>query len=355
MTEPGGGLILAGDIGGTKTYIGLFRRRGAELDTLRQAKVSNADYGGVGEIISAFLKEGESARVEGACFGIACPVVGGRCTLTNLNWVVDGEAIKRGFAFRRFGLINDLAAMAWGVDLIPEESLHTLSGGVEATGNRALLAAGTGLGQAHLFWDGARHLPAASEGGHGDFAPRDDLEIELLRFLMKKFGHVSYERILSGPGLENVYEFVRSRSGHAVPERLEAGFASRGAASVIAEEAIEGTDEDCRAALDIFISVYGAEAGNMALRGLAMGGLYVGGGIAPRIIKALDGEEGEGGRFISSFLDKGRFREFLRKVPVRVIMKDNAALLGAASAAVHLCSGGSMVAERVIGGGGAGD
>lgn len=334
-------LILAGDIGGTKTYIGLFRKKGILLEMVRCAKLVNAGYSGVEEIISSFLKEGEAPEVGTSVFGIACPVISNRCRLTNLDWVVDGTEIRKRFGFDKFKLINDLVATAWGVDLLSERDLQIMNEGEEHKGNMALVAAGTGFGQAHLYWDGFIHRPSPSEGGHGDFAPRNEEEIELLRFLIKRFGHVSYERILSGPGLVNVYDFVKERSGHSTPPGLEKRLASDDAAGVIATEAIEGTDPDCRKALDIFVSIYGAEAGNMALRALAVGGVYVGGGIAPKILKAMEGA------FLDSFLDKGRLRDFLEKIPVRVITNEKTALLGAAAAAVDHASGGTDRAERV--------
>jgi glucokinase len=327
MTEKGE-LILAGDIGGTKTYIGLFTVEADGLDEVRSRRVENRSHDGLEGVISTFLAEGEAERVAQAVFGIACPVVENRCTLTNLDWTVDGDEIKKEFGFREFKLINDLVATAWGVDLLGGDDIHELKGGQERPGNRALLAAGTGFGQAHLYLDGEGHRPSPSEGGHADFAPGNEREVELLGFLSAKFGHVSYERILSGPGLENVYEFVRTTSGRPVPERLAERLSGPDAAGAIATEALEGDDPDCREALDIFVSVYGAEAGNMALRCLATGGVYIGGGIAPKILKALDG-----GGFVEAFTDKGRFRDFLEDVPVRVIVNERTALVGAAACA----------------------
>jgi len=201
-------------------------------------------------------------------------------------------------------------------------------------GNSALIAAGTGLGECVLFWDGKAHIPSASEGGHADFAPRSILEIELLQYLMKAYGHVSYERVLSGPGLKNIYDFLVAKRNASVPERLRKNFESDDAASVIANEGMRNGDKDCVLALEIFTSVYGAEAGNLALKGMASAGLYIGGGIAPRILEAL-----EGGAFIGSFRDKGRFGEYLRGVPVKVILFDRTALLGAASRAAGLATG----------------
>lgn len=337
MSGGKGGLVLAGDVGGTKTFTGLFERSGNTLKEVRSARFANQGRSGVEEIIEEFIESGggdEAGRIEAASFGIACPVVENRCRLTNLDWEVDGDRVRERFGLPTFRYINDLVATAWGVDLLTEDDLVELKGGRDRPGNRALLAAGTGLGQAQLFWDGSAHLISASEGGHGDFAPRNELEIGLLRFLTEEFGHVSYERVLSGPGLVNVYEFLTTRCGFDADAGINERFHAEGAASVITEEALRGGDPACVKALEVFVSIYGAEAGNIALRCLATGGVYVGGGIAPKILPAL-----EGGGFIEAFLDKGRFTGFLEGVPVRVITNERTALVGAAGAAVHQATG----------------
>lgn len=326
-------LILAGDIGGTKTYMALFELREDSLGLVRDKAFSNGQYGGPAEIFREFLKEGEAKDIASAALGIACPIAGDVCRLTNLNWVVDRVGLQKEFGLKGLSLINDLAAVGWGVGLLSEEDLYVLQQGKASPGNAALIAAGTGLGEAILFWDGKAYLPSASEGGHTDFGPRNPLEIELLQFLIRKCGHVSYERIVSGPGLGNVYEFVRSKRG-AEPLRLKKRFEAEGISPVVSDEAINGTDEGCMMALDLFLSAYGAEAGNLALKSLATAGVYVGGGIAPKILKALSG-----GKFLEAFRDKGRYDELMSAIPVHVILNDRTGLMGAARYAASLVNG----------------
>jgi len=320
--------VLAGDVGGTKTYLGLFARRGDALEAVRHGGFANSRYSGVEEIITEFLEKGE--RVESACFGVACQIEDNIGEMTNLDWVVDGEGIARAFSIGRVKLINDLVATGWGVALLGHGDIKVIQHGEEREGNCALIAAGTGLGEAILFWDGTRHIPSASEGGHTDFAPATPSQAGLLGYLRERHGaHVSYERVVSGPGLESIYRFLsKGREGEA-PERLKARLAAEDVSLVVSEEAMGGTDPVCVEALDMFLSVYGAEAGNLALKSLPFGGLFVGGGIAPKILKAL-----EGPTFIRAFRDKGRFAELLSRVPVYVILNDRTGLMGAARCAV---------------------
>ncbi|HLC18349.1 MAG TPA: glucokinase, partial [Thermodesulfobacteriota bacterium] len=333
-------LILAGDIGGTKTFLGLFTPSGGAPVEVRSEKFVNAGFSGVAEVIEAFIKEGEAGRIGAASLGAACPVEANRCTLTNIHWTVDGEALRKKFRIKRLGLMNDLAAMGWGVGLLSKKDIMTINEGVPKEGNAALIAAGTGLGEAILFWDGKAHTPSSSEGGHTDFGARTTLEVELLGYLMEEFGHVSYERILSGPGIENVYRFLLSREGKSVPGRIEKMFAVEGVDRAVIDEAIKGKDRTCARAIELFLSIYGAEAGNLALKGMAMGGVYVGGGIAPKVFASADA-----GPFMDAFVDKGRFRDFMSRLPVRLILNDRTALLGAARYGAGLLKG------RAAGGG----
>lgn len=327
-------LILAGDIGGTKTYLALFHDKGYHLELAKEGAFSNSDFKGPDEIIGRFIKGVDTSDIEASGFGIACPVVGNRCKMTNLDWIVDGEEIKRKFNIRKLELINDLVAIAWGVDLLSKNDLMVLQEGTPKGGNAALIAAGTGLGEAILFWDGVSHIPSGSEGGHTDFAPRNQLEMGLLEYLMKIYGHVSYERILSGPGLENIYNYIKTIRKRAEPQYLKKRFEAEGIAPVVSEEAISGKDETCREALELFISIYGAEAGNLALKSMAVNGIYIGGGIVPKILKAM-----ESGTFIKSFRDKGRFDSLMSQMPVNVILNDKTGLLGAAAYAAMLYKG----------------
>lgn len=333
--------MLAGDIGGTKTYLGLFVRDGNCLEAVREGSFVNSDFKDHMEIMGDFLDREMIGNIASASFGIASPVFGNRCRLTNLHWVIDAGRIGKRFKIGHVELINDLVATAWGMGYLNEDEFKVLQKGRPVAGNSALIAAGTGLGECMLFWDGKAHMPSASEGGHADFAPRSVLEIELLRHLMKAYGHVSYERVLSGQGLKNIYDFLIARRRASAPARLRKGFGSWDAASVIAREARQGNDKDCALALELFASIYGAEAGNLALKCMASAGLYVGGGIAPKILKTL-----ESGAFIRSFRDKGRFEGYLGRVPVKVILFDRTALLGAAArSAVHAPGSGKRVKE----------
>lgn len=336
--------VLAGDIGGTKTFLGLFDIVEDRLELAREGAFENTRFGGIDEVISGFLKKDGGSGIAAASFGIAGPVIENRSTLTNLPWVIDGSEISKRFGIKKLGLMNDLVATAWSVDVLSGDDISTLQAGRKKAGNSALIAAGTGLGEAVLFWDGTTHTPSGSEGGHADFAPRNDVEIELLEYLMGFWDHVSYERVLSGPGLVTVYNFFKDKRGGKEPAYLTERIREEGAAPAISEEAIAGKDENCRDAMELFVSIYGAEAGNLALKSMAVDGVYIGGGIAPKIIKAL-----EGGLFIESFRQKGRFEELLSEIPVNVILNEKAGLQGAAVYAASISEGrGKRRVKKII-------
>ena len=326
-----GKLLLAGDIGGTKTVIGIFRSVDGCLEKEREAVYKNGAFSSVIGVISAFLKDGEASRISSAAFGIACPVDRNRCRMTNLDWTVDGEEIKSALGVKKVALINDLVATAWGLERLPSESIYTINEGEAKTGNAVLIAAGTGLGEAMLVWNGSEHIPSGSEGGHCDFAPTNDVEIELLRYLERQYGRVSCERILSGAGLEGIYNFLNHKNGLKTGDALTERFIADGAASVISDEALNAGDATCVEALNVFASIYGSEAGNLALKGMAVAGVYVGGGIAPKVLSVI-----KGGGFMKAFADKGRFKEMMLRMPVRVILDEKTALLGAAFYASRL-------------------
>jgi glucokinase len=324
-------MLLAGDVGGTKTKLALFDERAADLTPAREATLASQEMASFEDAIGRFLRERPAAPISAACFGVAGPVVDGRCVATNLPWQLDERALAASIPAPRVRLLNDLEAMGYGVLVLPPTALTTLQPGRPRSGSKALIAAGTGLGEALLVWDGARHIVVACEGGHADFAPRDDVEIDLLRYLVKQFGRVSYERVLSGPGLFNIYRFLRD-TGHAaesawLAERLAAGDPS----PVISEVALAGGHPLCVRALELFVSVYGAEAGNLALKALAVGGVYIGGGIGPKIRPKLTD-----GRFAAAFCDKGRLAELTASIPVHLILEPRAPLLGAAHVARSL-------------------
>jgi len=317
-------MILAGDIGGTKVNLAFFTEH---LRTAPEHLESypSRDYGSLEEIVQKFLSE-RKLKAEYACFGIAGPVKHGRVAVTNLPWIVVDKDIKHALHLKHVWIINDLEANAHGVHgLTPGDFVVLNKGEEDAIGNAAIISAGTGLGEAGLFWDGNRHLPVASEGGHSDFAPRTDLDIELLNYLRKRFGQVDWEAVLSGPGQFHIYEFLRDVKGGKEPAWLATELRSEEPPRVVTRAALEKKSDLCMRALDLFVDYYGAEAANLALKVLATGGVYIGGGIAPKIIEKL-----QDGSFMKAFVGAGRMKNLLAAMPVRVIMNDKTALIGAA-------------------------
>jgi glucokinase len=324
-------MLLAGDVGGTKTQLALVESRDGALTVDRQATLHSHDFPTFEAAVTSFLAAGPRVRIAAACFGIAGPVVGGRVKTTNLPWQLDEERLAAEIPAGRVRLLNDLVAMGEGMLALPPASFQTLQQGAPRGGTMALIAAGTGLGEAVLHWDGTRHVVLSSEGGHTDFAPRNDLEDGLLRFLRKESGHVSYERVLSGPGLLNIYRFLRSSGSVAEPAWLRDRMESGDPSAAISEVGLAGEDPVCLQALDMFASIYGAEAGNLALKSLAVGGVVIGGGIGPKIRAKL-----AGGTFQEAFCAKGRFSSLMASIPVRLALEPAAPLLGAARVAASL-------------------
>jgi glucokinase len=321
--------VLAGDIGGTKTALALFDKSERGLVLVREDTLPSRGFASLEAAIERFLSAGpRPPSLAAVCLGVAGPVVDGRCVATNLPWIIDERTLAASIPAQRVLLLNDLEVAAHGVLGLPEAELRTLQPGAPRRGHMVLIAAGTGLGEALVVQDGERRIVIASEGGHADFAPRDDVEEDLLRFLRKEFGRVSLERILSGPGLFNVYRFLRdtgwAKESSEVAGRMRAGDPS----AVVTEMALSGRDAMCGKALDIFVSVYGAEAGNLALKAMAVGGVYVGGGIAPRILPRLTA-----GAFVAAFCDKGRLAALMGAIPIHVALNPRAPLLGAAKVA----------------------
>ncbi len=321
-------MILAGDIGGTHARLAYFQPRNGHLHMVSERVYPSREHRELGEIVSQFLDD-SGARPDAACFGIAGPVRNGRVETSNLPWVVEQSRLAKQIHLPATLLINDLEASAWGIgalaagDLVP---LNRVSGPV--AGNQAVIAPGTGLGEAGLFWDGSRHHVFACEGGHTDFGPQGELQIELIRFLKARFGHVSYERILSGPGLVNVYEFLRDSGCGKESAEFSDALKQGDPAAVISRAALDGTQSLAEKALDVWIAVYGAEAANLALKVMATGGLFLAGGISPKILAKLTGPV-----FMQSFLDKGRMRPLVESIPVQIVTNDKAGLLGAARCA----------------------
>lgn len=319
-------MILAADIGGTKVNLALFQQKNDHLELVESAKFDSQKYSGLEDILDEFC-QGEHPELERAGFGIAGPVKDGKCDVTNLPWSVDVESLKKRLGIDSVWLINDLAAMACAVPFLEDDEREILQEGKpEAGGRIGVLAAGTGLGEAFLFPDqSGRYLILDSEGGHCDFSPRTELEIELLQFLTEKFGRTSIERVLSGPGLHNIYQFLVGRHSYEEPSWLTEELQDSDPGVVITKNGLSNKSPACEKALEMFVSLYGAIAGNLALQLLTRGGLYIGGGIAPNILPLI-----KSGLFMESFYSKGRFKSLMREIPVKVILNDKASLFGAA-------------------------
>jgi glucokinase len=318
-------LVIAGDIGGTKTNVGLFRMEGTRPlpEVMESYPSRHADS--LEDILSQFTTK-HSGDISSACFGIAGPVKKGFVKTTNLPWVVSASNIQDRFGWESVSVINDLSATALGIPLLHEEELYPLNQvPAPEEENLGLMAPGTGLGQALLVWHEERYVPVASEGGHIDFAPRDEKEFGLWTYLREEFGRVSVERVVSGPGLYSIYQWLRDsgpdRESQWLRDQIDRGDPPR----VVTEAAMERQEPLCLNALDTFVGLFGAAAGNLALTGLTRGGMYLGGGIAPRILSRL-----AEGAFMEAFTGKGRFSDLVSQIPVKVILNDRTALLGAA-------------------------
>ena len=329
--------MLAGDIGGTKTNVGIYSSAKGPREPLFESTFPSGHYSSLEDLVSEFLSEC-SIKVAHAIFGVAGPVVGGQAKITNLPWVIEEKRCKEMLNIRTVRLLNDLEAIAYGVPLLMGEDMHTLNRGEPTPrGTLAVIAPGTGLGEAFLIWEGFRYRAYPSEGGHADFGPNSDLETGLLHYLHEKFGHVSYERICSGLGLPNIYAYLKE-SGYAeepawLAEQLAA---TDDPTPAIVSAALEDERkcELCRSTLEIFISALGAEAGNLALKVMATGGIYLGGGILLRILTIL-----EGGSIMESFRKKGRFSTLVARIPIHVIRNPKTALIGAASYGLEFSDG----------------
>jgi glucokinase len=326
-------MILAGDVGGTSVRLAYFEQRSGKLWPAAEEVKHARDYPTFEAAVREF-KLSNAYKVTCACFGVAGPVKNGYVKASNLPWIIDASVLEREAGIAKVHLINDLEANAYGLAELGPNDLEDLTPGIKGSeGNAAVISAGTGLGEAGLFWDGRSHHPFAAEGGHADFGPANDIQLELWQFLHKKFGgHVSWERVLSGPGQHNIYEFLRdSGKGQEEPwlrEEMNADDAS----AVITRHGLDGSSPLCQQAVEMFVEVYGAAAGNLALKYLAVSGVYLGGGIAPKILPKLKEP-----RFLIAFRGKGRLRSLLETIPVRVVMNEKTALLGAGRVAMQSC------------------
>lgn len=321
-------MILAGDVGGTKTILALFDTEGDDIKCIKKEQFSSTHYQTFTQLLTSFLTDTDCIQIKAACIGVAGIVANGRCETTNLPWVLSSKEIGEHVNSQNVSLLNDLEATAWGLLDLPEHNFVELNPDAQRVlGNIAVLAAGTGLGEAIIAWDGAAYHVIASEGGHADFSPTTDQEIALLKYLLDKYPeHVSCERLLSGEGLINIYRFLRHIGYAETNPATEQQMTERDPAAVIGEAGVAGNDTLCVNALNLFCRLYGAESGNLALKCLPYGGVYLAGGIGAKILPVL-----QQGEFMRGFLAKGRCRAALQKIPVKVCTNPEIALLGALS------------------------
>jgi glucokinase len=317
-------MILAGDVGGTKANFALFSSADSRLAPLWIESFSSQAFPNLESLLAELPLDTKKIRC--ACFGVPGPVICGVAKSCNLVWAADAARLRQALGIASVYVINDVEAMAYGIAELTADQFLVLNEGQDCgNATAALIAAGTGLGEALLYWDGKRHVPIPSEGGQADFAPRSALEFQLLEYLQKKFGHASWERVLSGPGLCNVYSFLREAGYGEENAWVREEMCERDPASVISDAGLQGKCPLCARALELFVSLYGAEAGNLALRAAAVGGIFLGGGIAAKIARKL-----AAGSFLEGFLAKGRMAPMLGNIPVRVILEEKTPMLGAA-------------------------
>ncbi len=320
--------ILAGDVGGTKTVLAIYAVGDhGRLTAVRDAAYRSPAFPDLETVVGRFL-DGHATPIRAAAFGVAGPVIGGIARITNLPWQVSAEALANVIGCPRVRLMNDLETTAYGALFVDPHQLLTLNAGVATTGHRAVIAAGTGLGQALLCWDGSRFLPAATEGGHADFGPTEEREIGLLRFLRRESGRVSWERVVSGPGLHNIFRYLDEELHRPVAPGLRERLRHEDPSAVIGAAGLDGSCAVCSEAIDIFVRLYGAQAGNLALTAMALGGVYVGGGIVTKLLPRITA-----GPFLEAFLDKEPHRALMQRMPVWILLNDKTSLLGAAYAA----------------------
>src|ERR1700675_2861969 len=319
-------MILAGEIGATRTRLAAFETEGNRLQRVVEKNYVSQQHDGLSGILADFIKT-EGIPVHSACLGVAGPVRAGRSKISNLPWIIDARDVAQQLRLPSVGLLNDLEAFAYGIDGLESKDFISLSEGSEdAEGNRAVISAKTGLGMAGLYWDGFRHHPFACEGGHADFAPRNELQMELLAYLQKKYGRISCERLLSGPGIRNIYEFLRDAHKAEEPPWLKDQIAAdKDAPALISQLAQEGKAAICDQTLSIFVSIYGAETGNCALNFLSTGGIFIGGSVAAKNVSKMKDPI-----FMESFLDKGRMVDLLKEIPVTIVLNDDSGIIGAA-------------------------
>ncbi len=325
-------LILAGDLGGTNFRVAVFRDD-AEMTRLHFAKFHSADHSSVEEMVGLFLRDLTlESPLRTACFGVPGPNIAGVVTASNLGWKIEINALPKLIGVPRVEVLNDLESTAYGLSALLQTDLAPLQAGSGShAGNQCVIAPGTGLGEAGLFWDGTRHTPWACEGGHADFAPTDELQHDLLTFLRREYGSVSFERVVSGMGIANIYRFLRDTGRGVETPTVASEIMEQDAAAVIDKHASDGSCPLCRSTMDLFVRALGAEASNLALKTMATGGVFLGGGIPPKILPLLRRP-----LFLESFLNKGRLRPLLETMPINVVLNDETALLGSAKNALRM-------------------
>lgn len=324
--------LLAGDIGGTKTILRLNQVEGDTTQTLAESTYRSADFEHLNPMIEKFLAIVDGERPQVACLAIAGPVLNDTCQLTNLSWQLDGRQMEKALEIPHIHLMNDFAAIGYGILALKDDDLKTLQDQpIQAQSNIAVLGAGTGLGEALLVWQKENYQVLAIEGGHTDFPARNELEIGLLQYLQAKHGRISVERVVSGQGIYAIYEYLRDT--HFAPESdaIKTAMESQDPTAVVGQHGLKNSDPLCTKAVEIFVSAYGAEAGNLALKSLPFGGLYIAGGVAPKLLPKL-----QDGLFLNSFLDKGRMEKLLKTIRVSVILNPKVGLMGAALFAERL-------------------
>jgi glucokinase len=320
-------MILAGDIGGTKTNLALFEVKDDTLYLHTQHQFVSQNYPHFSEVIEEFLQLTSHPMIHSACFGIAGPIIDEQCRTTNLPWMIDARVLRESLQTQHVSLLNDLEATAYGMLYLREDELIDLNPSAHPTiGNRAVIAAGTGLGEAMLYFDGKHYHPSGSEGGHCDFAPLNTQQDALLQWLRQRYpNHVSYERIVSGPGISTVYDFLFESGFAPEPQQMMNLSQSEDRTAHISQCALQDNDPLCIETLRLFTEIYGAETGNLALKTMSLGGVYIGGGIAPKILPYIQSET-----FFNAFVRKGRFEPLLRNMSLKVSLNSQTALLGAA-------------------------
>jgi glucokinase len=323
--------IFAGDIGGTKSNLAIYAvSPSGALTVVREGALISHEFAGLDVMLARFLAAGHEP-LRAAVFGVPGPVVGGQARITNLPWQVDESTVARVASCPRVRLMNDLETTAYGALFVGADELLALNAGVDQPGNRAVIAAGTGLGEGLLFWDGRRYHPSATEGGHADFGPGDDRDIGLLTFLRREYERVSWERVVSGPGLHNIFRYLDVGLRRPVASAVRMRMRTQDPSAVIGAAALEGTCATCIEAVETFVRLYGAQAGNLALTAMAVGGIYVGGGIVTKLLPKFVGR-----LFLDAFIAKDPHRELMQRMPVWVLLNPKTSQLGAAHAALDL-------------------